>query len=81
MATAKAVWFDNSRDQLDALLLEVCEELQLARTRYDLAVERYGHCEPVAREGWQPFSISPPKNFPARLDGARHDVQACRRAP
>jgi hypothetical protein len=42
MATAKAIWFDNSRDQLDALLLEVCEELQLARTRYDLAVERYG---------------------------------------
>jgi hypothetical protein len=42
MATAqKAIWFQSSKDQLDAVLLEVCEELQLAPTRYQLAVERY----------------------------------------
>lgn len=40
MATAKIAWFGNSKDQLDAVLLEVCDEVQLARTRYDLAVER-----------------------------------------
>ena len=43
MATAqKAIWFQTSKEQLDAVLLDVCGELQLAPTRYRLAVERYG---------------------------------------
>lgn len=80
MATAKVAWFANSKDQLDVVLLEVCEELQLARTRYDLAVGAIRHGQPVAREGRQSFSISLSENFSARLHGARHDVQACRPA-
>jgi hypothetical protein len=42
MATAKSIVFQNSTDQLDGLLLELCEELQLKKTRYDLAADRYG---------------------------------------
>src|SRR6266513_644841 len=43
MATAeKPIWFQSSREQLDALLLEVCDGLQLRPSRHELAVERYG---------------------------------------
>jgi hypothetical protein len=40
MATDKSIVFQTSTDQLDALLLELCEELQLKKTRYNLAVDR-----------------------------------------
>ncbi len=43
MATAeKAAWFQDSKGEIDSLLIEVCEELQLSPTRYQLAVQRYG---------------------------------------
>jgi hypothetical protein len=64
MATAKAIYFDNSRDQLDALLHEVCEELQLARTRYDLAVERYGTVNRLLEKVGSPFQFLRPRIFP-----------------
>jgi hypothetical protein len=32
--TQRAIWFQTSKEQLDALLLEVCEELQLTTARY-----------------------------------------------
>lgn len=39
MATAqKAIWFQTGQEQLDAVLLEVCEELQLTRARHQLGV-------------------------------------------
>lgn len=43
MATVeRAVWFQDSRTQLDAVLMELCKEVQLSPARYQLAVQRYG---------------------------------------
>ena len=70
MATAeKAIWFQTGTEQLDALSLEVCEELQLAPTRYALAVERYGVVNQAARAPGKSFSIFPSSDFSARLYG------------
>lgn len=64
MATAKAIVFQTSTDQLDALLLEVCEELQLKKTRYDLAVERYGTINRLLEDTGSPFQFLLPRIFP-----------------
>ena len=64
MATAKIAWFGNSKDQLDAVLLEVCEGLQLARTRHDLAVERYGTVNRLLEKVGSPFQFLRPRIFP-----------------
>lgn len=64
MATAKTAWFGNSKDRLDAVLLEVCEEVQLARTRYDLAVERYGTVNRLLEKVGSPFQFVRPRIFP-----------------
>lgn len=65
MATAqKAIWFRDSRGQLDALLLEVCEELQLTPARYQLAVERYGTLNEILEKAGSPFQFLRPRIFP-----------------
>lgn len=65
MATAqKAIWFQDSWGQLDALLLEVCEELQLTRPRYQLAVERYGTVNEILEKAGSPFQFLRPRIFP-----------------
>lgn len=64
MATTKPVWFESCRDQLDALLFDICEELQLARTRYDVAVERYGTANRLLEKAGSPFQFLRPRIFP-----------------
>lgn len=64
MATAKAAFFETSRDQLDSLLFDICEELQLPRTRYDLAVERYGTVNRLLEKAGSPFQFLSPIIFP-----------------
>jgi hypothetical protein len=65
MATAeKAIWFQSSKEQLDALLLEVCEELQLTTARYRLAVERYGVVDQLLERQGSPFQFLRPRIFP-----------------
>lgn len=56
MATVeKAVWFQDSKSQLDTLLLEVCEELQLSPARYRLAIQRYGSVNELLEHRDSPF--------------------------
>jgi hypothetical protein len=65
MATAqKVIWFQTSKEQLDAVLLDVCEELQLAPTRYQLAVERYGAVNQLLERQGSPFQFFRPRIFP-----------------
>ena len=65
MATAeKAIWFQTSTEELNALLLEVCEELQLVPTRYTLAVERYGVVNRLLERPGSPFQFFYPRIFP-----------------
>jgi hypothetical protein len=64
MATAKSIVFQTSTDQLDALLLELCEELQLNKTRYDLAVDRYGTINRLLEDTGSPFQFLLPRIFP-----------------
>lgn len=63
-ATASALFTDDAQAQLDDLLMLVCEELQLAPTRYQLAVERYGAvCRVLESEG-SPFRGIPLSIYP-----------------
>jgi hypothetical protein len=39
------------------VLLEVCEELQLTRARYQLAVERYGTVNEILEKAGSPFRL------------------------
>jgi hypothetical protein len=65
MATAgKAIWFQDSKAQLDGLLMEVCEELQLPPPRYQLAVKRYGSVNELLERPNSPFSAFRPRIFP-----------------
>jgi len=65
MATAqKAIWFQSSREQLDAVLLEVCDEVQLTPTRYELAVDRYGTVNEILEKPGSPFQFLRPRIFP-----------------
>jgi hypothetical protein len=65
MATAqKAIWFQTSKEQLDAVLLDVCQELQLSPTRYQLAVERYGAVNQLLEREGSPFQFFRPRIFP-----------------
>jgi hypothetical protein len=63
-SSQKAIWFQTSREQLDTLLLDVCEELQLAPTRYQLAVERYGAVNQLLEHHGSPFQFFRPRIFP-----------------
>jgi len=60
----KAIWFQDSKSQLDNLLSEVCEELQLSPTRYELAVERYGSVNRLLEQQGSPFQYLNPRIFP-----------------
>jgi hypothetical protein len=65
MATAqRAPWFLTSKEQLDGLLLDVCDELQLSPTRYQLAVERYGAVNQFLERQGSPFQFFHPRIFP-----------------
>src|SRR5580700_3622593 len=65
MATAqKAIGFQTSQEQLDAVLFEVCEELQLTPARYQLAVERYGTVNEILEKAGSPFQFLRPRIFP-----------------
>src|SRR2546429_9081366 len=65
MATAeKPIWFQSSREQLDALLLEVCDGLQLRPSRHELAVERYGTVNEILEKAGSPFRFLRPRIFP-----------------
>jgi hypothetical protein len=64
MATVRPVVFQSSTEQLDALLLEICEELQLSKSQYDLAVERYGTINGLLEEAGSPFQFLLPRIFP-----------------
>src|SRR2546429_3107471 len=65
MATAeKPIWFQSSRERLDALLLEVCDGLQLRPSRHELAVERYGTVNEILEKAGSPFRFLRPRIFP-----------------
>jgi hypothetical protein len=65
MATAqKAIWFQTSKEQLDAVWLDVCEELKLVPTRHQLAVERYGAVNQLLEPQGSPFQFFRPRIFP-----------------
>jgi hypothetical protein len=61
--TQKAIWFQTGTEQLDTLLLEVCEELQLTPARYRLAVERYGAVNQLLERQGSPFQFLGPRIF------------------
>ena len=65
MATVeKAIWYQSSKEQLDGLLLEVCEELQLSRARYDLAAQRYCAINQLLERAGSLFRFFNPRIFP-----------------
>jgi Second Messenger Oligonucleotide or Dinucleotide Synthetase domain len=49
---------------LDELLLEVCEDFQLAPNRYDLAVARYDNLNRLLEGGESPFRYFQPEIYP-----------------
>ena len=51
-------------DDVDNLLSEVCEQLQLAPYRYDLAVDRYNALNKVLESGDSPFRSLGPNIYP-----------------
>ncbi|MBA3973394.1 MAG: hypothetical protein C0504_04140 [Candidatus Solibacter sp.] len=63
-ATVPAFFTDDAQAQLDDLLMLVCEELQLAPTRYRLAVERYGAVSRVLEGEGSPFHGIPLSVYP-----------------
>jgi hypothetical protein len=52
---SQAFFTEDSRSQLDDLLMLVCEELQLAPSRYQLAVQRYESVSRVLEGDGSPF--------------------------
>ncbi|HPT25868.1 MAG TPA: nucleotidyltransferase [Bryobacteraceae bacterium] len=63
-ATVPAFFTDDAQAQLDDLLMLVCEELQLAPSRYRLAVERYGAVSRVLEGEGSPFRGIPQSIYP-----------------
>lgn len=63
-ATVPAFFRDDAQAQLDDLLMLVCEELQLAPSRYRLAVERYGAVSRVLEGEGSPFHGIPLSIYP-----------------
>src|SRR5438445_13854526 len=64
MATAeKPIWFQSSREQLDALLLEVCDRLQLRPSRHELAVQRYSTVNEILEKEGSPFRFHRPRIY------------------
>jgi hypothetical protein len=49
---------------LDDLLFQICEELQISPTRYDLAVDRYGTLNKLLESGGSPFRHFRPEIYP-----------------
>jgi hypothetical protein len=49
---------------LDELLLQICEELQLTPSRYDLAVQRYDSLNRVLETSGSPFQYFQPEIYP-----------------
>jgi SMODS domain-containing protein len=65
MATVQtSVLAHDSRKQLDDLLMQVCEELQLAQTRYELAVARYEAVNRLLEAKASPFRGFNPRIYP-----------------
>src|SRR5580704_6063505 len=65
MAVAPALSLpQNFSAALDELLIQVCEELQLTPTRYDLAVARYDALNKVLESAASPFRFSEPEIYP-----------------
>lgn len=65
MATMeKAVWLQDGKGELDGLLMEICEELQLSRARYDLAAQRYGSVNELLEHPRSPFHSFRPRIYP-----------------
>ena len=60
----RRIWFQTTKEQLDALSLDVCDELQLAPTRYKLAVERYDAVNQLLERPGSPFQFFSPRIFP-----------------
>lgn len=63
-APVPAFFTEDAQAQLDDLLMLICEELQLAPTRYLLAVERYGAVSRVLESEGSPFCGSPLSIYP-----------------
>ena len=63
-ATVPAFFTDDAQAQLDDHLMLVCEELQLAPSRYRLAVERYGAVSRVLEDEGSPFHGNPLSIYP-----------------
>ena len=49
---------------LDDLLMQICEELQVSPTRYDLAVDRYGSLNSLLESSGSPFRYFRPEIYP-----------------
>lgn len=65
MAFASAVSFHTDfAGGLDALLLQICEELQLTPARYDLAVQRYESLNQTLDGAGSPFRLYEPEIYP-----------------
>lgn len=65
MATLAAPFITESlKTQLDDLLCQVCEELQLARSRYKQAEERYQAVTKVLESKDSPFHLYSPRIYP-----------------
>jgi hypothetical protein len=65
MATVQtSVLVGDAKKQLDDLLLQVCEELQLTQTRYDLAVSRYEAANRLLEAKNSPFREFRPRIYP-----------------
>lgn len=63
-ATVPAFFTDDAQAQLDDLLMLVCEDLQLAPSRYRLAVERYGAVGRLLEGEGSPFHGIPLSIYP-----------------
>ena len=65
MALASALSVPTSFvETLDALLFQICEELQLTPARYDLAVQRYESLNRILDGSGSPFRYYEPEIFP-----------------
>jgi hypothetical protein len=65
MAFASAVSFSTDfSDSLDGLLLQICDELQLAPARYDRAVQRYDTLNRALESAASPFRHFTPEIYP-----------------
>jgi Second Messenger Oligonucleotide or Dinucleotide Synthetase domain len=65
VALSSAYYFpEDFSDGLDEILLQICEELQLPTSRYDLAVSRYRSVGDLLETAGSPFRHLAPKIYP-----------------